>query len=80
MTFSKASCSFLRIYLIIVSCVAFHCNAADQISTLFVNASHGSGRPIPNTLFGIFFEVHNYYYYYYGANNNKARLKDYGTF
>ncbi|XP_058750656.1 alpha-L-arabinofuranosidase 1-like [Vicia villosa] len=60
MSFSKASCSFLRIYLIIVSCVAFHCNAADQISTLFVNASHGSGRPIPNTLFGIFFEEINH--------------------
>ncbi|KAL5059093.1 hypothetical protein RYX36_030697 [Vicia faba] len=58
MTSSKASCSFLRIYLIIVSCLAFQCNADDQISTLFVNASHGSGRPIPNTLFGIFFETY----------------------
>ncbi|CAI8613751.1 unnamed protein product [Vicia faba] len=60
MTSSKASCSFLRIYLIIVSCLAFQCNADDQISTLFVNASHGSGRPIPNTLFGIFFEEINH--------------------
>lgn len=66
MTFSKASSTFLRIYLIIISCVAaFQCNAADRISTLVVNASHGSGRPIPNTLFGVFFEVENYY----AANN-----------
>ncbi|CAK8542996.1 unnamed protein product [Lathyrus sativus] len=58
MTFPKASCSFLRICLICV--VAFQCNAADQISTLVVNASRGSGRPIPNTLFGIFFEEINH--------------------
>ncbi len=58
MIISKSSCSFLRLCLIIVSFVAFQCNAdANQASTLVVNA--GSGRPIPNTLFGIAFEEIN---------------------
>jgi hypothetical protein len=42
-----------------MSCVALQCNNANanQTSTLVVDASDGSGRPIPKTLFGIFFEV-----------------------
>ncbi|XP_073222179.1 alpha-L-arabinofuranosidase 1-like isoform X2 [Cicer arietinum] len=62
MTFSKASCSsILRLYLIIVSCIAFQCNADhNHTSTLVIDASDGSGRPIPNTLFGIFFEEINH--------------------
>jgi len=59
MTFSKACSSFLWIYLIIVSFVAFQCNAdGSPISTLVVNAAQG--RPMPNTLFGVFYEVRNY--------------------
>jgi alpha-N-arabinofuranosidase len=65
MTCSKSNCSFLRVYLIIImSCVALQCNNANanQTSTLVVDASDGSGRPIPKTLFGIFFEVRDYYH------------------
>lgn len=59
MTFSKACCSFLWLYLIIVSFVAFQCNAnGSQISSLVVNAAQG--RPMPNTLFGIFYEEINH--------------------
>ncbi|WJX78060.1 aspartate-semialdehyde dehydrogenase-like protein [Trifolium repens] len=63
MTCSKSNCSFLRVYLIIImSCVALQCNNANanQTSTLVVDASDGSGRPIPKTLFGIFFEEINH--------------------
>lgn len=91
MTFSKASCSsILRLYLIIVSCIAFQCNADhNHTSTLVIDASDGSGRPIPNTLFGIFFEVGNCY----GASSTITHIlkklnitklyklkKGYGTF
>jgi len=53
MIFTKACCSFLWTYLVIGACCAY----ANQTSTLVVDASDLSGRPIPDTLFGIFFEV-----------------------
>ncbi|AES81080.2 putative non-reducing end alpha-L-arabinofuranosidase [Medicago truncatula] len=59
MVFSKSCCSFFRLCLIIVSFVAFQCNAdGNQTSTLVVNAG-SAGRPIPNTLFGISLEEVN---------------------
>jgi len=57
MIFTKACCSFLWTYLVIGACFAFRCYAdANQTSTLVVDVSD-SGRQIPDTLFGIFFEV-----------------------
>ncbi|XP_027351116.1 alpha-L-arabinofuranosidase 1-like [Abrus precatorius] len=62
MIFLKGYCSFLWLYLIIVTCLALQCYAdANQTSTLVVDASNNaSGRPIPHTLFGIFFEEINH--------------------
>ncbi|KAK7286637.1 hypothetical protein RJT34_21776 [Clitoria ternatea] len=58
MIFSKACCS----YLIVVVCLTFQCCCAsvNQTSTLVVDASVASGRPIPDTLFGVFFEEINH--------------------
>jgi len=72
MVFSKSCCSFFRLCLIIVSFVAFQCNAdGNQTSTLVVNAG-SAGRPIPNTLFGISLEVGNYYAHIFKIKYNKA--------
>lgn len=58
MIFWEVCCSFLGLYLVIVACLAFQgCAHANQTSNLLVDASNSSGRPIPDTLFGIFFEV-----------------------
>ncbi|KAK7336377.1 hypothetical protein VNO77_16917 [Canavalia gladiata] len=63
-------------YLLAVACLVLQCSAnanitstpqfpaseanANQTSTLVVDASDASGRPIPNTLFGIFYEEINH--------------------
>ncbi|TKY62768.1 Alpha-L-arabinofuranosidase 1 [Spatholobus suberectus] len=61
MIFLNFCYSFLRLYLVIVACLAFQgCSYANQTSTLVVDASNSSGRPIPDTLFGIFFEEINH--------------------
>nr|KYP64032.1 Alpha-L-arabinofuranosidase 1 [Cajanus cajan] len=60
---SKASCSVSLLQLFIVVCLVFQCfakNHADLSTTLIVNASDASGKPIPETLFGIFFEEINH--------------------
>ncbi|TKY62770.1 Alpha-L-arabinofuranosidase 1 [Spatholobus suberectus] len=61
---SRASCSVSLLQLFIVVCLLFQCIAfkvhADLSTTLLVNASDASGRPIPETLFGIFFEEINH--------------------
>ncbi|KAK7396083.1 hypothetical protein VNO78_16830 [Psophocarpus tetragonolobus] len=61
---SKASCSVSLLLLFIVVCFSFECLAtkkhADLSTTLIVNASDASSRPIPETLFGIFFEEINH--------------------
>lgn len=57
MIFPKACCSFLWIYLVTEACFSVLTCYADQASTLVVDASDSSGRPIPDTLFGVFFEV-----------------------
>lgn len=58
---SKSSCSLALLQLFTVVCVLFQCFAikvdADQNTTLVVDASDASGRLIPETFFGIFFEV-----------------------
>ena len=57
----KASRNAALLQLFIVVCSVFQCSAvkvdADLNTTLIVNASDATGRPIPETLFGIFFEV-----------------------
>ncbi|XP_020219687.1 alpha-L-arabinofuranosidase 1-like [Cajanus cajan] len=61
MIFKNTCCSFLRLYLILVACLVFQrCAYANHTSTLVVDASGSSGRPIPETLFGIFFEEINH--------------------
>jgi len=57
MIFPKACCSFLWIYLLTGACFSVLTCYANQASTLVVDASDSSERPIPDTLFGIFFEV-----------------------
>ena len=61
---SKALCSVSLLHLFIVVCLVFQCfatkNHADLTTTLTVNASDASGKPIPETLFGIFFEEINH--------------------
>ncbi|CAJ1917398.1 unnamed protein product [Sphenostylis stenocarpa] len=53
--------NFLWIYLVIGACFAFQgCAYANKTSTLVVDATDLSGRPIPDTLFGIFFEEINH--------------------
>ncbi|KAG5072051.1 hypothetical protein JHK86_007262 [Glycine max] len=60
MIFSK-SCSFLGLYLVIVACLVLQCCAyANQTSTTLVVDASKSGRQIPDTLFGIFFEEINH--------------------
>ncbi|KAK7290735.1 hypothetical protein RIF29_05366 [Crotalaria pallida] len=64
MGLSKASCCVSLLQLFIVVSLVFQCYAnkldADLNATLIVNASDGSGRPIPDTLFGVFFEEINH--------------------
>ncbi|BAT85063.1 hypothetical protein VIGAN_04255700 [Vigna angularis var. angularis] len=60
MIFPKACCSFLWIYLVTEACFSVLTCYANQASTLVVDASESSGRPIPDTLFGIFFEEINH--------------------
>lgn len=59
MGYWKASCSVLLVCFFVGLCSVYQCSAAEvdayQTAKLIVNAS--SGRPIPETLFGIFFEV-----------------------
>ncbi|KAG4393582.1 hypothetical protein AAZX31_03G104900 [Glycine max] len=61
---SKALCSVSLLHLFILVCLVFQCFAtkkhADLTTTLTVNASDASGKPIPETLFGIFFEEINH--------------------
>ncbi|XP_027353356.1 alpha-L-arabinofuranosidase 1-like isoform X1 [Abrus precatorius] len=61
---SNASCSVSLLQLFIVVCLVFQCFAAevhaDLNATLVVDASDTSGRLIPETLFGIFFEEINH--------------------
>ncbi|RDX83258.1 Alpha-L-arabinofuranosidase 1, partial [Mucuna pruriens] len=61
---TKASCSVSLLQLFIVVCLVFECSAtkkhADLSTTIIVNASDASVRPIPETLFGIFFEEINH--------------------
>ena len=67
MAIPKAYCCVLWLYFIMVACLVFQCcAAANQTSTLVVDASNASRRPMPDTLFGIFFEVGKDY----GANNS----------
>lgn len=60
---SESSCSVALIQVFTVVFLLFQCSAnrvdAGQNVTLVVDASDASGRPIPDTLFGIFFEVSN---------------------
>ncbi|KAF7801381.1 Alpha-L-arabinofuranosidase 1 [Senna tora] len=61
--FKSSSC--FQVFTLVV-CLLFHCSSAvieldaDQNSTLVVDASDASARPIPETLFGIFFEEINH--------------------
>jgi len=67
-----------------VSFIAFQCNAdGGQTSTLAVNAAQG--RPMPDTLFGVFYEVGNYYAHISSKLNitkllNSCKFKVYETF
>jgi hypothetical protein len=58
----KASFSVLLLYFFVGNFFVPQCFAngvdANQTAWLFVNASDASARPIPKTLFGIFFEVY----------------------
>lgn len=58
----KAYCSVLLLYFIIVPFLVFQCCVAggNQTSTLVVDASSNAGRPMPDTLLGIFFEEINH--------------------
>ncbi|KAG2689874.1 hypothetical protein I3760_09G160800 [Carya illinoinensis] len=60
----KVNYSVLLLSFFIVSFFVPHClsigDEADQRAFLRVNASEASGRPIPKTLFGIFFEEINH--------------------
>jgi alpha-N-arabinofuranosidase len=59
MSSCKASCSVLLACFIVGLCSVCQCSAAEvdanQTANLIINGS--STRPIPETLFGIFFEV-----------------------
>ena len=63
MGFLKISCNVILLHIFIVIGLAFQCSAiqadANQTATLLVDASDASGRKIPDTFFGIFFEVSN---------------------
>ncbi|CAK7340313.1 unnamed protein product [Dovyalis caffra] len=62
MGYCKASCGVLLVCFFVGLCSVYQCSAtevdANQTATLIINAS--SGRPIPETLFGIFFEEINH--------------------
>ncbi|CAK7340311.1 unnamed protein product [Dovyalis caffra] len=62
MGYFKASCGALLVCFVVVLCSVYQCSAAEvdanQTAKLIINAS--SGRPIPETLFGIFFEELNH--------------------
>ncbi|PKI58955.1 alpha-L-arabinofuranosidase 1 [Punica granatum] len=64
MGFRKDPFCGLLVYICIGLCFASQCFAdevsADQTAQLTVNASDAAGRPIPETLFGIFFEEINH--------------------
>ncbi|OIW03236.1 hypothetical protein TanjilG_08398 [Lupinus angustifolius] len=64
MGLSKASCSVSLLQLFIVVFLVVQCSAkkkgAELNTTLIVDASDASGRLIPETLFGIFFEEINH--------------------
>ncbi|XWS58857.1 hypothetical protein CRYUN_Cryun08bG0070600 [Craigia yunnanensis] len=66
MDYCKVPCSvlFLYLYLFISFCFSYQCLAdeveANQTAQLLIDASEGSGHPIPQTLFGIFFEEINH--------------------
>ena len=64
MGFSRASCRDVLLYLFIVVCLVFQSIATEvgpeipeHTATLVVDASDASGRPMPETFLGIFFEV-----------------------
>lgn len=56
------SCRVFMIQVFILVCLLVQCfdakvHADLNAATLVVDASQASGRPIPDTLFGLFFEV-----------------------
>lgn len=61
MGFRKDPCYCLLLYICIGFWSASQCSAnevkADQTAQMIVNASDAAGRSMPETLFGIFFEV-----------------------
>lgn len=67
MGFCKDPCYGLVFYVFIGFCLTSQCFGdevyAYQPAKLLVNASDAAGRPIPETLFGIFFEVCSLSYY-----------------
>lgn len=69
---SRAPCSVL-LCILIGLCAFYQCSGiaanADQTAQLFVNASKASSRKIPESLFGIFFEV-NFSTHYDDSPNN----------
>ncbi|XVF56344.1 hypothetical protein PTKIN_Ptkin06aG0112100 [Pterospermum kingtungense] len=64
MDYCKVPRTLFFLCLFIGFCFSYRCLAdeveANQTAQLFIDASHGSGRPIPQTLFGIFFEEINH--------------------
>ncbi|EOY08923.1 Alpha-L-arabinofuranosidase 1 [Theobroma cacao] len=64
MGYHKVPCSVLFLFLFISVCFSYQCLAdgveANQTGQLLIDASEGSGHPIPDTLFGIFFEEINH--------------------
>ncbi|XP_017977174.1 PREDICTED: alpha-L-arabinofuranosidase 1 [Theobroma cacao] len=64
MGYHKVPCSVLFLFLFISVCFSYQCLAdgveANQTAQLLIDASEGSGHPIPDTLFGIFFEEINH--------------------
>lgn len=62
MGFHGAHCGGLLLIVLVVNCCSLpRCSAtglaANQEATLLVSASESTGRTIPFTLFGMFFEV-----------------------
>ncbi|XP_021297362.1 alpha-L-arabinofuranosidase 1 isoform X1 [Herrania umbratica] len=64
MGYHKVPCSVLFLFLFINVCFSYQCLAdgveANLTAQLLIDASEGLGRPIPDTLFGIFFEEINH--------------------
>ncbi|KAL5059092.1 hypothetical protein RYX36_030696 [Vicia faba] len=62
MGLSKDSCCVFMLQLFILVCLLVQCFDvkvhADLNATLVVDASQASARPIPDTLFGLFFEIY----------------------